>query len=86
MDEEVKTDLLERFVRFNEQTDMFEVMSSSNREVWYSVDLREGDFCECKGFSYRGRCKHIDLAKRFSKEKGIVQPKMAKIWDDEVPF
>lgn len=86
MDEDVKTDFLVKFVRFNDQTDKFEVMSSSNPEVWYTVDLRRETSCECKGFSYRGRCKHIDLAKRFSKERGIIQPEMAVVWDDEVPF
>jgi predicted metal-binding protein len=86
MDEEIKTNFLERFVRFNEQADMFEVMSSSNSGVWYSVDLREGESCECKGFSYRGRCKHIDLARRFSKERGIIQPEMAVVGDDDLPF
>lgn len=61
-----------KLVRLNEEKNLFEVRSSSNPEEWYDVDLTHGK-CSCIGFSFRGRCKHLKLAKEFSERKGVSQ-------------
>lgn len=77
--------VIDKLVRLNEEKNLFEVRSSSNPEEWYDVDLVQGK-CSCVGFSFRGRCKHLKLAREFSERKGVSQKVQIEKDGDGVPF
>jgi hypothetical protein len=72
-----------KLVRLNEEKNLFEVRSSSNPE-WHDVDLIHGK-CSCIGFSFRGHCKHLKLAREFSERNGISQRVPTQKDDVELP-
>ncbi|MEM1557795.1 MAG: hypothetical protein QXG12_04320 [Thermoproteota archaeon] len=46
------------------QEDLYAVSSPTNHSIWYVVDLLR-NIRACKGFAYRGYCKHLKVLKRF---------------------
>lgn len=56
-----------------DNTRIFKVKSKDNT---YTVLLKDNNYsCDCIGFGYRGKCKHIDaVAKKQQIEKKLVQP------------
>lgn len=54
------------------------VRSRSNPAIGHTV---VGDWCSCKGFMYRGRCRHVNLARGYESavQCGIAKPNAEEI-------
>lgn len=54
--------------------DLVLIASKSQSGAWYSFTRATADRCECAGFRFRHRCRHIDIAGRLLADPETLCP------------